>query len=44
MEINATNLNATNDPESLPDIRNRSFFIKWIENKEVPKGKYVCAP
>src|SRR5205085_11391733 len=37
-----TNLATPTDPDSLPDIRNRSFFIKWIENRKiVPPGKYI---
>ena len=37
-----TNLKTPTDPDALPDIRNRSFFIKWIENKKiVPPGSYI---
>ena len=38
----ATTLNTPTDPDQLPDIRNLSFYIKWIENRKiVPPGKHV---
>ena len=38
----STNLDTPTDPDQLPDIRNRSFYIKWIENRKiVPPGKHV---
>jgi aminopeptidase N len=38
----ATTLNTPTDPDQLPDIRNQSFYIKWIENRKiVPPGKHV---
>ncbi|HYJ37903.1 MAG TPA: M1 family metallopeptidase [Chitinophagaceae bacterium] len=38
----ATTLDTPTDPDHLPDIRNRSYYIKWIENRKiVPPGKTV---
>jgi aminopeptidase N len=38
----ATTLDTPTDPDQLPDIRNRSYYIKWIENRKiVPPGKHV---
>jgi aminopeptidase N len=37
-----TNLKTPTDPDQLPDIRNRSFYIKWIESRAiVPPGKFI---
>ena len=37
-----TNLKTPTDPDQLPDIRNRQFYIKWNETKAiVPPGKYI---
>jgi aminopeptidase N len=37
-----TNLKTPTDPDQLPDIRNRQFYIKWNENRAiVPPGKYI---
>jgi len=37
-----TPLETPTDPDQLPDIRNRSYYIKWIENRKiVPPGKYI---
>jgi aminopeptidase N len=37
-----TSLTTPTDPDRLPDIRNRSYYIKWIENRKiVPPGKHV---
>ncbi len=38
----STNLDTPTDPDRLPDIRNRDYYIKWIENRKiVPPGKHV---
>ncbi|MGB8191552.1 MAG: M1 family metallopeptidase [Chitinophagaceae bacterium] len=37
-----TDLKTVTDPDQLPNILNRSYYIRWIENRKiVPPGKYI---
>ncbi|HEY0678631.1 MAG TPA: M1 family metallopeptidase [Chitinophagaceae bacterium] len=37
-----TSLKTPTDPDLLPNITNRNYYIRWIENRKiVPPGKYI---
>jgi hypothetical protein len=37
-----TDLKTVTNPDELPNITNRNFYIRWIENRKiVPPGKYI---
>lgn len=38
----STDLTTVTNPDELPNITNRNFYIRWIENRKiVPPGKYI---
>ncbi|HYE53606.1 MAG TPA: M1 family aminopeptidase, partial [Chitinophagaceae bacterium] len=38
----STSLKTPTDPDQLPNLTNRNYYIRWIENRKiVPPGKYI---